>query len=78
MLKYSHFSGQPLYGQDNTGVLRRFLQSVQQPQKGMGNHSLRGFRNTPPNHRFLTKGLKNKTYDSNTAKTAFEPYFTVI
>ena len=34
------------YGQDNTDVLRRFLQSVQQPRKGMGYHSFQGFRCT--------------------------------
>ena len=34
------------YGQDNTDVLRRFLQPVQQPRKGMGYHSFQGFRCT--------------------------------
>ena len=34
------------YGQDNTDVLRRFLQLVQQPRKGMGYHSSQGFRCT--------------------------------
>ena len=34
------------YGQDNTDVLRRFLQSVQQPRKGMGYHFFQGFRCT--------------------------------
>ena len=34
------------YGQDNTDVPRRFLQSVQQPRKGMGYHSFQGFRCT--------------------------------
>ena len=34
------------YGQDNTDVLRRFLQSVQQPRKGMEYHSFQGFRCT--------------------------------
>ena len=33
-------------GQDNTDVLRRFLQPVQQPRKGMGYHSFQGFRCT--------------------------------
>ena len=34
------------YGQDNIDVLRRFLQPVQQPRKGMGYHSSQGFRCT--------------------------------
>ena len=34
------------YGQDNTDVLRRFLQPVQQPRKGMEYHSFQGFRCT--------------------------------
>ena len=34
------------YGQDNTDVLRLFLQPVQQPRKGMGYHSFQGFRCT--------------------------------
>ena len=32
------------HGQDNADVLRRLLQPVQQPRKGLGNHPRQGIR----------------------------------
>mgnify|MGYP004713930419 CR=1 FL=1 len=64
------------YGQDNTDVLRRFLQPVSTTPKRNGISFFPRLSMHLLNHLFLIKvGLINKKYDSNAVKLAFESYF---
>ena len=58
------------HGQDNADVLRRLLQPLQQPRKGLGNHSRQGVRRPAGALAFRLRGLANQKIRLGRRKTS--------